>query len=371
MMEKELSLALTELAFQSGEREKHAIELVAANKELAFQNEEKEKRAAELTIANTELTYQNSEKDKRAAELVVANNELAFQNEEKGKRAAELIVANKELAFQNEEKEKRAAELVIANVELAFQNAEKEKRAAELAVAYKELELFNFISSHDLQEPLRKMQMFVSRIMAEEAENMTEKGREYLHRIKASAHHTQALIMDLLAFSQLGAKERRFEQHSIDKVVAEVIEKLKTNIEEKQAVIEVNSAGEIWMIPFQFRQLFQNFISNSLKFSNPSIAPHILIESRDANPEEVEHNKLSSNKKYCHISISDNGIGFDKQYSEKVFELFQRLHRKDEYPGTGIGLAIVKRIIDNHKGIITVTSELNKGTTFDIFIPAE
>ncbi len=113
-----------------------------------------------------------------------------------------------------------------------------------------------------------------------------------------------------------------------------------------------------------------NLIGNALKFSNPGIPPHIKIKSEIAQGAKFNFEKLSPQKKYCHISITDNGIGFEQQYSEKIFELFQRLHGKSEYSGTGIGLSIVKKIVDNHHGIITANSELNKGATFDIYLPA-
>ena len=124
------------------------------------------------------------------------------------------------------------------------------------------------------------------------------------------------------------------------------------------------------IIPFQFRQLLFNLISNSLKFSNPAQPSYIKIKSEIAQGIKLNNAKLSAEKKYCHITVSDNGIGFEQQYSEKIFEVFQRLHGKNEYNGTGIGLSIVKRIVENHNGIITANGELNKGATFDIYIPA-
>ena len=136
------------------------------------------------------------------------------------------------------------------------------------------------------------------------------------------------------------------------------------------ATIEATELGDANIIPFQFRQLMHNLIGNSLKFSTPDNPPHIKIKSETANGINLQNPHLSPQKKYCHISISDNGIGFESQYSEKIFEVFQRLHGKNEYNGTGIGLSIVKKIVENHEGLITATSELNKGATFDIYIPA-
>jgi len=367
----ELSIANKELIFQNEEKEKRAAELSIANKELIFQNEEKEKRAAELSIANKELAFQNEEKEKRAAELIIANKELAFQNEEKEKRAAELIIANKELAFQNEEKEKRAAELIIANKELAFQNEEKEKRAAELSIANKELLAFTYISSHDLQEPLRKIQTFVTIILENENKNLSEKGKYNFQRMQLAAGRMQQLIDDLLAFSRINTTDHQFEETDLNLVIEEVRTELRDTIQEKQATIEATEICTVKIIPFQFRQLMYNLISNALKFSDPDRPSHISIKSVIVKGSEPDGQFFSPEKNYCHITVKDNGIGFESHFSERIFGVFQKLHSKEVYEGTGIGLAIVKKIVDNHKGHITATSELNKGAQFDIYIPAD
>jgi signal transduction histidine kinase len=367
----ELVIANKELAFQNIEKEKRAAELVIANKELAFQNIEKEKRAAELGIANAELIYQNQEKENRAAELVIANKELAFQNLEKEKRAAELGIANDELIYQNQEKEDRAAELVIANKELAFQNIEKEKRAAELLIANKELESFTFISSHDLQEPLRKIQAFSDRILIEEYENLSVKGKYYFERSRLSALRMQTLINDLLAYSRTTATERKFENSNLSKIIREAMEALKEEMQKKGATLEMGKLCEAHIIPFQFRQLLQNLIANSLKFSKPNIPPHITIKSDFIKYDESNPKRFPLPIDYCHISITDNGIGFAPEYKDKIFDIFQRLHDKEDYEGTGIGLTIVRKIVENHNGTITATGEINKGCAFDIYIPTQ
>ncbi len=367
---KDLRIANKELAFQNEEKEKRAQELSLANKKLAFENEEKEKRAAELIIANKELAFQNEEKEKRAQELSLANKKLAFENEEKEKRAAELIIANKELAFQNEEKEKRAAELAVANKELAFQNDEKEKRAAELVVANKELLAFTYISSHDLQEPLRKIQTFVTIILENEAANLTENGKYNFERMQLAAGRMQQLIDDLLAFSRINTTELVFENISLNSIVDEVKNELKDTIQEKKAMIEYSELGSANIIAFQFRQLVYNLISNALKFSSPDRNSHITIKNKIVLGSNSNIESLSPQKKYSHITFKDNGIGFEPQFNERIFEVFQKLHGKETYAGTGIGLAIVKKIIENHGGTIVATSELNKSAQFDIYIPA-
>lgn len=359
-----------ELAYQNREKEKRAAELLIANRELAYQNREKEKRASELIIANKELAYQNEEKEKRAAELIVANTELAYQNEEKEKRAAELIIANTELAYQNEEKEKRATELIIANKELVFQNGEKEKRAEELLIANKELESFTFISSHDLQEPLRKIQAFSNRLLDEESENLSKKGKYYLERTKASALHMQTLINDLLAYSRTTVTERTFENSDLNKIVNDVKASLKEELLQKEAVIEANNLSNASIIPFQFKQLLQNLISNSLKFAQPGRAPHIVIKSAFIK-KNSDPSKNPIRVDCCHITVTDSGIGFNSEYKEKIFDIFKRLHDRKDIEGTGIGLTIVRKIVENHNGLIFANSEEGKGATFDIYIPFE
>jgi len=366
----ELGIANKELAFQNEEKQKRAEELDIANKELLFQNGEKEKRAEELIIANKELIFQNGEKEKRAAELLIANKELAFQIEEKEKRAAELIIANKELAFQNEEKEKRAAELIIANKELAFQNEEKEKRAAELIIANKELLAFTYISSHDLQEPLRKIQTFASIILENDKDNLSENGKYNFQRMQLAAGRMQLLIEDLLAFSRISTTDHKFEKAGLGRIVEEITTDLKDTIQDKKATVTAADMAPVNIIPFQFRQLMYNLISNALKFSRPDVPLAIDITCVQVKGNRDGHAKLSPDKMYSHITIRDNGIGFEPEFSERIFEVFQKLHSKEVYAGTGIGLAIVKKIVENHNGIITATGELDKGAAFDIYIPA-
>lgn len=365
----ELIVARNELSFQKDERGKRAAELGLANMALAFEDGEKGKRAVELGIANIELVFQNDEKEKRAAELSIANKELIFQNNEKEKRAAELIIANQELTFQNGEKEKRAAELIIANKELAFQNEEKGKRAEELVLVNTELLAFNYISSHDLQEPLRKIQTLAGRILEKETQNLSDAGKDYFHRIQSAAGRMRQLIEDLLVYSRTNIAERKFEKIDLNTIIEEVKAEIKENIEEKHAIIEAVEMCEMNLIPFQFRQLMHNLIRNALKFSSPERPPHILIKSRIVKGNVLNNAKLVGAKSYCHISVTDNGIGFEPEYKDRIFEVFQKLHNREEYEGTGIGLAIVKKIVENHNGIVTATSQLNKGATFDIYIP--
>jgi len=179
----------------------------------------------------------------------------------------------------------------------------------------------------------------------------------------------QQLIQDLLAFSRISVSERKFIDTDLNIIIEEVKKEFKDDIAQKHAVIEAIEICEVYVILFQFRQLMHNLISNSLKFSNETRTPRVIIKSSNIIFKTANKTGLIPHKEYCHISVTDNGIGFEQNFSTKIFEVFQKLHGKEEYAGTGIGLAIVKKIIDNHNGIITATSKLNKGTTFNIYIP--
>ncbi|SHM55379.1 PAS domain S-box protein [Flavobacterium chilense] len=246
--------------------------------------------------------------------------------------------------------------------ELEFKNVELEQMN-------KELQSFAYISSHDLQEPLRKIQTFATQITEKESENLSDYGKDKFQRMQNAAKRMQTLINDLLSYSRTNIQERIFEKVNLSKIIDEVKEDLKEELEQKGAVIESNETSEVSIIPFQFRQLLYNLASNSLKFSNPAVPTIIKIKSEITKGANLDNEALIKDIDYCHISISDNGIGFEPQYSKKIFEVFQRLHGKLEYTGTGIGLAIVKKIVENHNGIITAKGEQNKGATFDIYIP--
>ena len=195
--------------------------------------------------------------------------------------------------------------------------------------------------------------------------------------MQLAAGRMQQLIDDLLAFSRISTTELKFEKTDLNKIIEEVKTELRDTIQEKNATIEATELCPVNIIPFQFRQLMYNLISNALKFSNADRPLNITIKSRIVKGSKLNNEKpalpagkLSPEKNYCHISVKDNGIGFEPQYSIRIFEVFQKLHGKEVYGGTGIGLAIVKKIVENHNGFITATSELDKGAQFDIYIPA-
>ncbi|RZJ33028.1 MAG: hybrid sensor histidine kinase/response regulator [Flavobacterium sp.] len=291
---------------------------------------------------------------------------------QKVNRAIREIAEQKEKREILEKLKIETARLQAANQELVFQNEEKEKRAVELLNANKELLAFNFISSHDLQEPLRKIQTFISIMAIDEKENLTAKGVKNLDRIQLSATRMRRLIDDLLAFSRVSTIHRAYEFTDLNQILEEVKSELSEIIAEKKATITAVGLLPASIVVFQFRQLLSNLLSNALKFSLPGRAPEITIETRIIPRSDIAFRKqksLPQNCDYWNINIKDNGIGFDPQFNDRVFVMFQRLLPAEDYSGTGIGLAIVKKIVENHNGVILANGEPGKGANFEIYIP--
>ncbi len=251
--------------------------------------------------------------------------------------------------------------------ENASQLQEKNQELEKMNV---ELQSFAYVSSHDLQEPLRKIQIFATRILEKEHQKLSEEGKDYFSRMQKAANRMQTLIEDLLMYSRTNNTEKVFKKTELNTIVNDVKSDLKEMLVQKNAIVEANTLCKVNIIPFQFRQLLNNLISNSIKFSVPERQLVVQVKCEILTGDQLKIESFSPEKKYCHLSVADNGIGFDPQYKDRIFEVFQRLHGKEEYSGTGIGLAIVKKIVENHSGVITATGELNKGATFDIYFPA-
>lgn len=260
--------------------------------------------------------------------------------------------------------ERKATEeaLKTTATELAEKNQELESMNQELAS-------FAYVSSHDLQEPLRKIQTFASRIVETERENLSPKGKDYFIRMQNAALRMQTLIEDLLAYSRTNTSDKTFEPIDLNKLLAEVKTELRETIDEKKAIIESERLPSLHAIRFQFNQLLTNLLSNALKFSKADQRPHIRITTQVVPGAKIKHHAAHPRKNYHHLSVIDNGIGFEPEHSQKIFEVFQRLHGRSEYSGTGIGLAICKKIAENHGGFITAESEPDKGATFHLYIP--
>ena len=239
----------------------------------------------------------------------------------------------------------------------------------ELEQTNKALESFTFVASHDLQEPVRKIRTFLNLIAEKETGNLSEKSKDYMNRTIRAATQMQQLIHDLLLYSRTTTSSEHFKKTDLNNILHDVTTELKEMIEEKNAFVVTERLPELEVIPFQFHQLFVNMISNSLKFSGADRKPHIHIKADMVDKDSLELTNGNIYERYYRITISDNGIGFDPRYDDKIFDLFQRLHSKNKYSGTGIGLAICKKIIENHDGFITAHGEPDKGATFIVYLP--
>ncbi|MES2241094.1 MAG: CHASE3 domain-containing protein [Bacteroidota bacterium] len=244
-----------------------------------------------------------------------------------------------------------------------------ELRNKELEQNNKELMEFNHVASHDLQEPLRKIQTFISRIEDKEKENLSETAKNYFEKIQEASNRMRVLIDDLLQYSRTSRSEKTFEDIDLNSVASNAISELSENITEKKAVINIEKLHQIQGIQFQLEQLFINIISNSLKYSKTDEAPIISITSKKVKASKTPKLNDNSKKEYIKITFKDNGLGFEQEYAEKIFLLFNRLHGKKEYPGTGVGLAICKKIVENHKGYIFAKGKPDEGAVFEIYLP--
>ena len=246
---------------------------------------------------------------------------------------------------------------------------ELEENNKELKYSNAELEAFNNIVSHDLQEPLRKIQMFISRFKEDELNLLSLQSKDYFAKIRLTANRMQTLLMDLLDYSRTIKGDKVFVTTNLNQVLDETIQDLSSVIEEKNADIQVENLPDIKAIPFQMKQLFINLISNSLKYCDDNTIPHIKIASCKITEKEILEFKIANKKDYCKIVVSDNGIGFKQEYSDKIFLLFKRLETNPKYSGSGLGLAICSRIMENHRGYIKVKAKPNEGAKFCLFIP--
>jgi PAS domain S-box-containing protein len=244
-----------------------------------------------------------------------------------------------------------------------------EEKIKDLDRSNKELEEFAYVASHDMNEPLRKINTFIERLENKYKSELGSDGRLYLSRISASVENMRLLIDTLLEFSRTARSNQPFVRVNLNLIVAEVKSDLELKIEETVAEIKTTMLPVIEAIPSQMKQLFDNLISNSIKFKKTGTPPRINIHSQRLTAKQKEQYHLDNTINWFKIDFADNGIGFEPEYSERIFQIFQRLHGKAEYPGSGIGLAICKKIVEQHKGLIYATGKPDIGATFTIILP--
>ena len=266
-----------------------------------------------------------------------------------------LLLGRRLLRSSAEVREANAS-LAGVNAELASTNDALNHRASELSRSNGELEQFASIASHDLQEPLRKIRTFTQQVTLEESERLSDKGRDYLERTNSAAERMQRLIEDLLKFSRVATHGRPFEPVDLAALTSEVLGDLEAQVKRTGALVSVGELPTISADPLQMRQLLQNLISNAIKFHREGASPEVEIEA-----EVIDRT--------VQLTVSDNGIGFEPKYGPRIFRVFERLHGRSEYPGTGIGLALCRKIADRHGGSIFAESEPGVGSTFTVTLP--
>jgi signal transduction histidine kinase len=251
----------------------------------------------------------------------------------------------------------------------------------QLEESNKGLEEFAYVASHDLQEPLRKIQAFGSMLKEQYASVLGAQGNDLISRMEVAAGRMSALIRDLLEYSRLATRQQKVRPHRLNDLIVDVLDSLELVIAEKQAVVDVGELGSVIGDATQLTQLFQNLLTNALKFTKNGlngtstestyVPPYVRIKSKTVRQTDLPGNFQPANegREYRLIQVVDNGIGFDAHQADRIFGTFQRLHSKDGYPGTGIGLAIAKKVVENHQGHIIADGKPGEGATFSVYLP--
>ena len=284
------------------------------------------------------------------------------------KRSQEYVNETKSL---NEKIAQINKELQEANSNLTKLNNELETKNFQLEKYAKEISSFTHITSHDMQEPLRKIEFFISVILEKEEQNLSDEGKRVLGKITQSVLRMRKLFLSMLEFSLTNTADNNVEEFDLNDVLATTLETLKIYIKDSNANIESETLPRIRGVRYQFVQLFENIISNAIKFRRKDVIPELQISCKIINSSNEPRQGLRANTPYYRIDFTDNGTGFDPIYSEKIFDIFQRLVPRGDAFGVGIGLTISRKIAENHRGILIADSKPNEGATFSLFIPVE
>ncbi len=269
-----------------------------------------------------------------------------------------LIILGWQLNDTTENLQRMIDEIKDSTIIIKNNKEKLEIYSKKLEESNKELEQFAYTASHDLQEPLKKLDYYMDRLKTKCSSNVDQKILEYIDRMNNAVVRMEILIRDLLQYSRVTTKAKPFEKVDLNEIIKGVLGDLEIRINETKARINTGNLPIIDAEALQMRQLFQNIIGNSLKYQRENVPPDIIINS-----------KIITDENYCEITVIDNGIGFDNKYAEQIFGLFQRLHGKSEYEGTGIGLAVCKKIVEKHGGIISADGKEGEGSAFYIKLP--
>jgi len=280
-------------------------------------------------------------------------NRLLFEQEQK-------------LKMINQNLEREVNERIISEEKVKMLNHKLLENIANLESANKELESFAFMASHDLQEPLRKIRMFSDRLF-NKYKDVFKDDADLVSRIQKSAERMQTLIVDILTFSKISGDKSVFVTSDLNAILNDLLTEMREEFQENEATISIDPIPALSVSPTLMRPLFQNLISNALKYRRKDVKPRISIRS-EVSTGVIEHDSNTINK-YCRIIIEDNGIGFQQKYAEEIFGMFRRLHKNGDYAGTGVGLALCKKITELHNGFISAQSKVDEGSTFIISLP--
>ncbi|HEY4112080.1 response regulator [Puia sp.] len=287
--------------------------------------------------------------------------ELYRKNQRLTAQEQKLVAINRNLEMEINERKASEEKVTELNKQLL-------ENISRLEAANKDLDLFAFMASHDLQAPLRKVRMFSDRLLASTDNSFSKEGKLYLTRIQEVSKRMQDLINDILRFSKISVEKQNFEEVDLNGVVEEVLSEMEGVIQEKAAKVKVDRLPVLPASTVLMGPLFSNLISNSLKYCKKKESPQIRIRYEEG-PVLASANGREQETRYGRIYIEDNGIGFDQKYAEQIFDMFRRLHSNAEYEGTGIGLALCKKIVEMHKGFISALGKPGEGAIFIVSLP--